>query len=685
MNNKNTVDVIVISEQLETIDVIERSLKSSLVINHFQSNQATEIKKILSHEKIDLVLVDDAEGSLGVGSVRSAITELRMEVPILQLVSADQEKPAGTFIKNGATAVCVKTDEVAILQQTKLLIEHYNSTSATKEDEALIEDYRQKFEELYDSLADPICFLQDGLFMDCNPAFLHAFELSDKSDLDEMTIMNFVERKSQAEMKKHLQKSSRRDMSATPVTFPMVTKLGNDAEYNIMSKPSKYNEHDAIQVYMRSTAEGGAGGASLYDETTGLANREQMGFYLKQKIEHFGKEGGHATLAYVMIKNYRDLWGSDGFHEAEKFIKATANYVRTQMPAHTEVSRYTDDGILMYLPEADLKKSHDIFTDLIKGLDKVTPEGMERMIEPICYVGFDTIDKDSDYHTLISQAFRAARNAALSDGPRVNRPTTTEVAEKDSKRLDTLQAVLQRGSLRLSYQPIASFDPDNTERYRERVALLDEEGKKLELDVMFSVAERYQIAHRIDKWKINYIFDKLLEADMEERQTVLIFISISADSLKNPGFVQWLVEQMQHTGLGGKYFVFEMMTDHVQNAYTGALRFANAMREQNAHIAISKIGGLSKDNERILDDLKPDFIKLDLREIDTLDESEEAEVMGDIKHKADSINATMIAEYLESPAQLSRIWPYDVKFIQGDGMTPLLDDMDFNFDEFAIS
>lgn len=183
---------------------------------------------------------------------------------------------------------------------------------------------------------------------------------------------------------------------------------------------------------------------------------------------------------------------------------------------------------------------------------------------------------------------------------------------------------------------------------------------------------------------MNHLFNKLLEADIEERKSVLIFIAISADSLKNPGFGEWLAEQMQHTGLGGEHFVFEMATDNIQNAYSGARTFTQLMRSNGAKIAVSRVGSLTNDNKRIIDDIQPDFIKLDLREIDTLDDTEEAEIMGEIREKADQMNIVLIAEYLESPAQLSRIWPYDVKFIQGDGMTPILDDMDFDFDEFDI-
>lgn len=683
--SSNMTNLIIVTEQLVQIDAIEKALKATLTINSYTCNSASEVKNILSQESIELIIIDDAESTVGVGTIRNAVNELKMITPILQLEHANSERADADYIKNGASIVCPNNDLLAILHNTQLLIAYSHGQKMLQQDAGVIDSYREKFEDLYQGLADPVCYLHDGVFIDCNPAFLRTFEVADKDELDELTILNFIDRRHHTELKSHLRKSTRRDLSANPVLFTLQTKQGKALEFNIMSKPATFDGEEAVQVYMRSTSDGGGGNSALYDETTGLSGREQMGFYLSQKIQQFEENDGSGFLVYLMIKNYRDVWGADGFVEAEKFIKATAIHIRKTMPAHTEVSRYTDDGMLMYVPGKDSKALGSLLNSLIRGLDALTPDGMLRMVEPICYAAYDRIDKNSDYLLETSQLFRSARNATQSEGSqRVSLPTTAEVAEKDSRRIELLQETLKEERLQLHFQPIASFEPDGRARYRERLRLFDEENQPLELDIMVGAAERYQLMHRIDKWKLNHLFDRLLGMDMSAREYLQVFISISTDAMRNAGFIEWVGEQMQHTGLGGRYFVFELSVDNVMNAYTGAQQLAKVVREHNGKVAVTKVGSLSDDNSRIIDDLKPEIIKLDLREIDTLDDNEEPEVMGDLRSKADAINAMLIAEYLESPAQLSRIWPYDIKFIQGDGMTPILEGMDFNFDELAI-
>ncbi|MGY0398436.1 MAG: EAL domain-containing protein [Ostreibacterium sp.] len=684
-DKKKTISIIIVSEQLEQINFIEKVLKHKLLINMHQSNQVNDIKTLLDRETIDLVIVDDASGTLGVTSVQRAISDVKQTTPILQLRMSESVEVLGEFIKNGATMVCPKDDALALLHMVELLLSYSESQHAVQKYATLEEKYKSRFDDLYEGLADPVFYLQDGVFTDCNPAFLRAFEVSDKKELEELTILDFFDPKVRIEIKKHLKMSTRRDLSAAPRSFSMKTKLGKEVEYFLMSKPAQFEGEQVIQVYLRSASEGGGAGSGLYDDTTGLANKEQMIFILKQKKDQLQGSKEVGALAYIIIKNYRDIWGTDGFDEAEKFIRATTQFVRKSMPAHTELSRYTDDGLLIFIPHLEIKAVDDILINLVKGLDTVTPEGMVRMIEPICYIGFEKFDQNTDYHRLTSELFKAAHTAILSDGARVARPTETAVTEKDSKRLGILQSAIHQEQFKMHFQPIASFSADNITRYRERLVMLDDKEHPVDLATMLNLAERYNLAHHIDKWKINTLFDKLLTSKVDDRQSLLLFIVISVDSLNNLAFVAWLLEQMEQTGLGGGNFVFEVSAENVQHAYTATIKFAKVMRQQGAKIAVTKITDLTKDNKRIINDIKPEFIKLDLRDIATLDETEQADVMEDLRDIATQTNAQLIAEYIESPGQLSCIWPYGVKLIQGDVITPVLEEMKFDFGEFIIS
>lgn len=675
------LSVLIVSNELEHIDRVQKVLKNDFSVNSHTATALHDVKNIINHEPLNLIVIDADENLPTVGVVKAALD--KKSIPLLQLRSSGHAKTPGEFLKNGADLTAIVADELDILKSATALISSASESNSGAKSDALLEEYKNKFFDLYKHLDDPMCYVQDGLFLDANGAFMQAFEIGDEGELSELTIMDLVGRKDQDKFKSHMKRSVRRDMSATPTSFQMKSKLGKEIDMVVKSKPVSYeNEPDVVQFYLRSESSGG-GGAALYDETTRLAGKGQMNYYLKQKQEQLEVSGQKAVIAYLMIKNYRDIWGSDGYEEAEKFIKAISNSIRGSMPPRTEVARYTDDGLLLYIPELGMDACRENFEEMIKSLDMLTPEGMERMVEPRCYVGIEEFGSDDDIDASVSKVFRAARNAIISESSqRVSEPTAGDVLKKDTKRVEELQAILQSQRINMAFQPIVSFDPDGIERYRERISMVDEDGDEIELPLMISTGERYGLMREVDAWKIETLFESILAKT--DRANLEIFMLMSADALKSAPLLKNLTDQMQQTGLGGKHFVFEFHPDTVQQAYTGAIEFVKQVRQAGAKVAVAKIGSMTAENERVVNDLKPNYMKLDINEISTLEDAELEEIMTGIQAKAQTLNATLIAEYIESPDQLSSIWPYGVELIQGDGMTPKLESLDFDFSSFAV-
>ncbi len=680
--------ILIVSDQFEQIELINMALKSKMVINTHVKDNIHDVEELFEFQSVDLVIVDDVKTIPTAASIKSIIEGKRKNIPILQLLYKASNKLPGEFIRGGANLSCTAEDPLDILANSMILIDLFDTKKSSNSSEQELEEYKTIFLDLYSSLSDPVCYLADGVFVSVNPAFLRSFKVADEKDLDELTILDFVDRKEQTALKNHLRKSMQKDMSSSPATFHMRTKDGKQSEFVIMSKPSRFNDESVVQVYIKSTSINNISevGVSLFDEVTGLSTKPQMDSFLENKVKSLadGKEKG--TLAYLMIKNFRDIWSTDGYSEAAKFIKAVTIYIKKSTPARTEISRYTDDGLLIYIPDYSGDKADVLLTELVLGLDSVTPNDMERMVEPLCFVGHTQLDKDSDYQNIIARVFRSARNNAFDEGlVRVSEVGGTEVSKKDTKRVEELQDILRQNRFVVNYQPIVSFDPDEMHRYRERVSLLDEDGEKLENSLMFTTAERYGYTSQIDKWKIEYLLQKILTINVEERRRLQLFINISADSLASSSFVNWLIKQLKDTGISGSNLVFEIMIDSVLVAYNAAIRFSKDLKKTGAKIALSRVGNFSEDTQRVIGDIKPNVIKLDIREISTFDEdSGDTSVITAIKAKAEELDALIIAEYLSSPAQLSVIWPHGITYIQGDGMTPLLGDMDFDFSSFDI-
>ena len=124
-----------------------------------------------------------------------------------------------------------------------------------------------------------------------------------------------------------------------------------------------------------------------------------------------------------------------------------------------------------------------------------------------------------------------------------------------------------------------------------------------------------------------------------------------------------------------------MRLDNLASGFTGAIHIINKMRPQGSRFALTDIGRLDTNVREMLERVKPEVIKLDMREIDTFEDKEEEDFMREIKAYAEANHAMLIADHMESPAQLSRVWPHDIQYIQGDGIVPPMEKFAFDFNE----
>ena len=105
------------------------------------------------------------------------------------------------------------------------------------------------------------------------------------------------------------------------------------------------------------------------------------------------------------------------------------------------------------------------------------------------------------------------------------------------------------------------------------------------------------------------------------------------------------------------------------------------MRPLGAKLAISGVGIYDETVEEIFNRVKPNVLKLDMNEIDTLEDQEEFQFMSKIKEYAEEHDIELIVANMESPAQLSHVFPYELQLVQGDGLVPAMDGFEFDFSE----
>lgn len=673
----NLCTCLLVCQDMALANAVSKTLKSQFVLNENSATYPDDVNNFITRLDIDLIVLEHAAHLPDINAVVQMLRKADKQVPII-VVNRDGKILAGEFIRRGAFAVCPPNDLVELLQQALHAMNISRSDRSREQSSKALEINKQNFKDLYSALADPICFVQDGLFMDANAAFMREFEVERKEDLNELTILNFVPRKSEREFKNLLKKGSIQNLSANPILFNLQTKAQRELDMHVSARPIVFKGENAVMLYFRSTASGSAVSATSFDNTTGLPGKSQFLIYYREQAH--GNDEIKGYLTYLLINNYRDVWMQDGYNEAEKFIRACSTVAKRHLPPKTEIFRFTDDGLMLYVTDDDKERVIEGTRELIKNLDQTIPEGMGKLTNPECYAGMYEILGKTPVDEAITRSFRSARALINNQlGERVAEPMSGSVSRKDERRLNELNEIIEAERLKLLYQPITSLEADGQPRYRERLQFFSEANELLEAGPLIQIAERYQVMRQIDRWKIGRILQDMLTGHQSENTHM--YISISSDAVSDAEFAPWVMEQIRQTGIKGQNFIFEFSFDVMNNTFSDAQNFMKELAKINARFALSRITRIDEAVEKILNYFKPDVIKLDMREIDTYEDEEEIKIMTALKKYSDDNNIFLIAEYMESPAQLSRIWPYDIKYIQGDGMIPPLEKMIYNFNE----
>ena len=682
---KEPCSILMISNDMEWMLAFSKGVQRFFLLNERRVETLEQAEARMQESRPDIVILAVREGLPSMDKLRPIVREkIYPPVPVIVIDS----KPEGLdqWIKQGAEYACARRDLLNAVKHVQQLmrVAHFDGTLRGIEKNA--KAISDRYERIYHDLPDPVAYVQDGLFIDANPAFLHTFGVKDRAALDELTLMNFVPHKSERGIKALMKKATEKDVVPSE-RFELQSLSGGKVDVNLSVSGITIHGEPGLQMYFRSAEAGGGGGTGL-DPTTSLAGPRVIAASIKQTQERSEPKTVLGYWVYAWIENYREVWQKDGYKAAEIMMKTVADTTRRFLPPSTEIVRFTDDGLALWLTG---KKEESIkrVNGLIAHLDEVVPENIGRLVHPKVFAGISEITTESSYDDLVSKGFRAVRGLAMSQSSdRVAEPMSGDISRKDERRVNEIQAILDDNRLRVQYQPISALEADGVPRYADRLLVLPPEGDSegentapvMEMDKLLQVAERFGFARQFDRYKINTFIQDILSYEGDQR-ALQCYIALSTDTLLDDSFPEWFDSQLRATGIGPGQIVFELKLENLANGFTGAIHLINKMRPQGSRFALADVGRMDTTVREMLERVKPEVIKLDMREIDTFEDNEEEEFMREIKKYAEEHHTMLIADHMESPAQLSRVWPHDIQYIQGDGIVPPIDKFSFDFNE----
>jgi len=195
--------------------------------------------------------------------------------------------------------------------------------------------------------------------------------------------------------------------------------------------------------------------------------------------------------------------------------------------------------------------------------------------------------------------------------------------------------------------------------------LKDDTGASVAPAEFMRAAERYRLMPHVDRWVVQTSLTALGRGAVRIAPDRSLCINLSGQTLGDAGFLEFVVDCLDRTGVAPDRLCFEVTENSVITNIEHARRFIGVLHGMGCHFALDDFGrGLSSFAN--LKNLALDYLKIDGSFIRNLasDNVNQAMVAAMIK-LARSLNFKVIAEQVEDLSALDSARRMGVDYVQG--------------------
>jgi len=344
-----------------------------------------------------------------------------------------------------------------------------------------------------------------------------------------------------------------------------------------------------------------------------------------------------------------------------KVYQETATAVRQSLdghPVHYERTQMMPDGAVYrlsveHLPQFGEDGKVTGFYMLVKD---ITSPGDVRMPAPASPGG-----AGSAAAPVFIQEGKAGQDMAVN----------SSADQKDVSR--RIMAAIEKNEFRLYCQLISPLAVNSgaAEHYEILVRLMEEEEGMMPPGEFFPLAEKYGLMPHLDRWVVQHVTEwaSRQNSPEEKRDRPMFFINMSAATIGDPGFPEFLQLTLLEYGVPGAALCFEIPNSELASRTSVVAEFARRIRQCGCRVALSGFG-----RDRILFDLirgfQVEFLKIDGSLIfNMLRDPADLAKITTINRVAKKIGVKTVAELVESEESIAKLREIGIDFAQGFGIS----------------
>lgn len=267
-----------------------------------------------------------------------------------------------------------------------------------------------------------------------------------------------------------------------------------------------------------------------------------------------------------------------------------------------------------------------------------------------------------DAHTAMYQAkaLGKARQEIFATGMRV------QIIRRLQLETD-LRRAIEQNEFQLHYQPIVALDSGQTAGFEALIRWHQPEGNYISPAEFIPVAEETGLIVPLGQWVIRTACQQLRQWQTEfaTGTSLMVSVNLSGQQFTQPDLVEFIEATLTETGLDGRCLKLEITESVAMHDVEAAIAMLARLKALNLQLSIDDFGtGYS--SLSYLYRFPVDTLKIDRSFVSRMDDAtDDAAIVQTIVGLAHSLNMNVVAEGVETAAQLARLQTMKCEYGQG--------------------
>jgi len=405
-----------------------------------------------------------------------------------------------------------------------------------------------------------------------------------------------------------------------------------------------------------------------HDALTGLPNRVLFRDRLAQVLARAHRHGRNVALLFVDLDRFKLVNDTLGHETGDRLLQEVARRLLTCVRAEDTVARMGGDEFVVI--QEDVKQPDDAATLAMRLLQQMnTPVSLQgHEIVVTLSVGISLYPRDGeDIGTLVKNA-DAAMYRAKETGRNSYQYYNNDLARAGLDRLELetdLRGAIERGELLLHYQPQVNIKTGVIVGV-EALARWDHPRRGMvPPGVFIPLAEETGLISVIGAWVLDTACADARKWHAAGLPPVRIAVNVSGHQISRDPVAQQVADALRTSGCDPCCLEIEVTESVLMKNPERAIATLDALKKLGVTLAIDDFGtGYS--SLSYLKRFPIDKIKIDKSFVDGLpDDPDDAELTRSIIAMAHGLKRSVIAEGVETEAQLAFLREHDCEEMQG--------------------